>query len=49
MFKKFKQENVVLTDIIDSMSRPGCSELLSEVSTVIKLIPMVPASNAFPS
>ena len=33
MFKKFKQENVVLSDIIDFMRRPGHSELLSEVDT----------------
>jgi hypothetical protein len=35
MFKKFKQENVVLSDIIDFMERPGHSELLSEVDTVL--------------
>jgi hypothetical protein len=30
MFKKFKQENVVLSDIIDFMERPGHSELLAK-------------------
>ena len=48
MFKKFKQENVVLSDIIDFMRRPGHSELLSEVDTVLKLILIIPASNAQP-
>ena len=44
--KDFKSEKVVLNDVIEFMRRPGYSELLSEVSKVLKLILVLPATNA---
>ena len=45
-FKELKQEKVVLNDIVEFMKKPGYSDLLSEVATVLKLILVLPATNA---
>ena len=43
---QFKEEKVDLKDIIEVMKKPGYSDLLSEISTVLKLILVLPAANA---
>ena len=48
MFKEFKTGKVHLEDVIEFMSKNGYSDLLSEVSTVLRLILVLPASNAQP-
>ena len=45
-FKELKKEKVVLKDIIDFMSKPGHFAILSEISTVLKLILVLPATDA---
>jgi hypothetical protein len=45
-FKELKQEKVVLKDIMNFMRKPGHSEILSEISTVLKLILVLPATDA---
>ena len=45
-FKELKKEKVVLKDIIDLMSKPAHSAILSEISTVLKLILVLPATDA---
>ena len=39
-------QNITLTDIIDSMIKPGYRELLSEISIVLELILILPATNS---
>lgn len=46
MFKEFKSGKVHLKDVIEFMSKSGYSDLLSEVSTVLRLILVLPATNA---
>ena len=45
-FEKLKKEKVVLNDIVEFMRQPNYSTLLSEISTVLKLIMVLPATNA---
>ena len=47
-FRNFKTDSneAVLKDIINFMKQPGVSSLLSEVSTILKLILVLPATNA---
>ena len=45
-FKELKKEKVVLKDVIDFMSKPGHFAILSEISTVLKLILVLPATDA---
>ena len=47
-FKEFKKENIHLKDIKAFMKQPGYAELLSEVSKILKLLILLPASNAPP-
>ena len=46
VFKIFKQGKVILKDVIDFMKQPGHSLLMSEVSIVLRLILVLPATNA---
>lgn len=44
-FKEFKTENIMLEDVKQFMRQPGYAQLLSEVSTVLQLLLILPASN----
>ena len=44
--KEFKGDKIVLYDIVEFMRQDGYCDLLSEVSTVLQLILVLPATNA---
>ena len=44
-FKELKTENIVLQDVIEFMRQPGYVQLLSQISKVLKLLLILPASN----
>ena len=44
--KEFKGDKIVLHDIVEFMRQDGYCDLLSEVSTVLQLILVLPATNA---
>ena len=44
-FKEFKTENIMLENVKQFMRQPGYAQLLSEVSTVLKLLLILPTSN----
>ena len=43
-----REEHVNLNNIIEFMKRPGMTQLLSEISIILKLILVLPATNATP-
>ena len=45
-FMEFKTGNVTLNDVIEFMRQPGYSDFFPEISTVLRLVLVLPASNA---
>ena len=45
-FKESKKERIVLDDIVEFMKRPGYSDLMPEIATILKLIFVLPATDA---
>ena len=45
-FKELKKEKIVLDDVVELLKKPGYSDILSEIATVIKLVCVLPATDA---
>ena len=44
--EELKKEKIVLDDVVELLKKPGYSDILSEIATVIKLVCVLPATDA---